>query len=78
MGKGTLTACLNNNCLHANVHFLWPNSLKIKGFLSIAGRDLVPPDVEQVGTVESLQAGVCDGDNLLWEHCLFVFKKPLR
>lgn len=54
--------------LYANAHFPWPNSLKIRGLLFIAGRDLVPgrdPDAEQVGTVESQQAAVCDGDNLL-------------
>lgn len=33
---------------------------KISGFSFVAGRDLASLDVEQVGTVESLQAGVCE------------------
>lgn len=31
----------------------------------VAGHHLVGSEVEQVGTLESLRAGVCDGDNLL-------------
>lgn len=65
-GKAHLLHVWIITVLPASVHFLWPISLKIKGFLFVAGHNLDSSDVEQVGTVESRQS-VCvrDGDNLL-------------